>query len=51
VEGLWELVELTDFAVRLRYEVLGAGEPPLDRPMVIAGLDSLLQKVEVVAGQ
>lgn len=45
VEGLWDLVEYTDYGVRLRYESLDDEEPPLDREAVIRRIAILVTQV------
>lgn len=42
----WELVELTDFAVQLRYESFEYDDEPLDRAAVVRQVAALLAHVE-----
>jgi len=42
----WELVELTDFAVQLRYESFEYDDEPLDRASVVRNVAALLEHVE-----
>ena len=42
----WELVELTDFAVQLRYESFEYDDEPLDRPSVVRQVGILVERVE-----
>ena len=41
----WELVELTDFAVQLRYESFEYDDEPLDRPAVVRQVAALVERV------
>ena len=43
---VWELVELTDFAVQLRYESFEYDDEPLDRASVVRNVAALLEHVE-----
>jgi hypothetical protein len=45
LEGFIELVDLTDFAVQFRYDLITELEP-LDRSMVISRIDALFVQVE-----
>jgi HEPN domain-containing protein len=45
LEGFIELVDLTDFAVQFRYDLITELEP-LDRPTVISCIDALFARVE-----
>jgi HEPN domain-containing protein len=45
LEGFIELVDLTDFAVQFRYDLITELEP-LDRPTVISRIDALFARVE-----
>jgi hypothetical protein len=42
----WELVELTDFAVQLRYESFEYDDEPLDRAAVVEQVGILVERVE-----
>lgn len=42
----WELVELTDFAVQLRYESFEYDDEPLDRPSVVRQVAVLVERVD-----
>jgi HEPN domain-containing protein len=42
----WELVELTDFAVQLRYESFEYDDEPLDRSAVVEQVGILVERVE-----
>ena len=42
----WELAELTDFAVQLRYETYESDDEPLDRLSVIERVGELIEWVE-----
>ncbi|CAN5859303.1 hypothetical protein BH20GEM1_BH20GEM1_00820 [soil metagenome] len=42
----WELVELTDFAVQLRYESFEYDDEPLDRPSVVRQVAVLVDRVD-----
>jgi HEPN domain-containing protein len=42
----WQLAELTDFAVQLRYESYEYDDEPLDRPSVVRRVGVLVERVE-----
>ena len=41
----WELIDLSDFAVQLRYESYEYDEEPLDRPMLVRRVESVIERV------
>jgi hypothetical protein len=47
----WELVELTDFAVQLRYESFEYDDEPLDRPGVIRQVAALVEGVDELVSE
>lgn len=47
----WELLELTDFAVQLRYESFEYDDEPLDRASVVRQVTTLFERVEELVGE
>ena len=43
---VWELAELTDFAVQLRYETYESDDEPEERSSVVQSVEELLARVE-----
>jgi HEPN domain-containing protein len=48
VDEHWDLLELSSFAVRFRYEVVPEGEEPLDRESLLSAVSALIAKVELM---
>ena len=47
----WDLVELTDFAVQLRYESFEYDDEPLDRASVVRQVGILVERVEELVNE
>ena len=47
----WELVELSDFAVQLRYESFAYDDERLDRPLVVRQVGALVERVEELVNE
>jgi HEPN domain-containing protein len=47
----WEVVELTDFAVQLRYESFEYDDERLDRPSVVRQVEVLVERVEELVSE
>jgi HEPN domain-containing protein len=47
----WEVVELTDFAIQLRYESFEYDDEPLDRPAVVRQIAALVERVDELVSE
>jgi HEPN domain-containing protein len=49
--GAWDLVDLTDFAVQLRYDSYGSEDDPLDRSAILLQVEAVVERVEVLVSE
>lgn len=48
VEAYWNTLELTNYAIRFRYEAIPAGNDPLDRPAMLRDIQVLVAHVSEI---